>query len=281
MMNLVSSGKIRNIYDVGNNHLVIHTTDRVSVFDNVLPIEIPYKGKVLNQLSAFWFEKTKGIIPNHMISIDNADMPKEFQTEEFKNRCMLTKKLEPIPIEAIVRGYITGSAWDAYEKDRKICGIEFLEHLFKDEKLHNPIYTPTTKSKYDCDEEMTFKQTVDLLGFELASKIRDVSMELYLMAAEYSSSKGITIADTKFEFGIDTDGSLMLMDELFTPDSSRFWADYDMSRSQKSFDKQPLIDWIKENKGREISEIPTGVIVDTTARYIKALEILTDTIFFG
>lgn len=282
-MKQIGKGKVRDIYDVGDK-LVLVTSDRVSAFDVVLPNTVPHKGAVLNRLSAFWFDFTKDIIPNHMISIDNADMPEEFQSEEFKGCCMLVKKLKMLPVECIVRGYITGSGWDSYQKNGAVCGIQLPKELRESEKLPIPIYTPTTKATEGHDEHISFDQTVNLIGEELATQLRDKSIEIYSKCAEYARTKGIIIADTKFEFGVDENGMLVLADEVLTPDSSRFWpaGEYEVGKSQKSYDKQYLRDWLKNSGWDKIPPAPTvpeDVIEVTSKKYVEAFETLTGTKF--
>lgn len=278
-MEPIKKGKVRDIYDLGDRLLLV-TSDRISAFDVVLPSEISWKGEVLNKLSAFWFDFTKDIIPNHMISIRDADMPKEFRSKEFWGRCMLVKKLTMLPVECIVRGYITGSGWESYKKTGAVCGIELPKGLQESEKLPDPIYTPTTKAEEGHDEHISFEQTVELVGEELATQLRDKSIEIYKKCAEYALAKGIIIADTKFEFGVDEDGNLVLADEVLTPDSSRFWPadEYEVGRGQKSFDKQFIRDWLKNSgwdKNPPAPELPKEVIYDTTEKYIEAFEKLT------
>ena len=283
-MKQISKGKVRDIYDLGDK-LVLVTSDRVSAFDVVLPNTVPYKGAVLNRLSAFWFEFTRDIIPNHMISIKNEDMPKEFQKAKFEDRCMLVKKLKMLPIECIVRGYITGSGWESYKETGSVCGIKLPDGLQESEKLPFPIYTPTTKAVEGHDEHISFEETVKLLGEDLATQVRDKSIEIYSTCAEYAKTRGIIIADTKFEFGIDENGTLVLADEVLTPDSSRFWPadEYEVGKSQKSYDKQYLRDWLKNSgwdKTPPAPEIPEKVIAFTTDKYLDAFETLTNIAFF-
>ena len=282
-MRQIGKGKVRDIYDVGSQ-LVLVTSDRVSAFDVVLPNKVPNKGAVLNKVSAFWFDFTKDIIPNHMISVDNEDMPVEFQSEEFKGRCMLVKKLKMLPVECIVRGYITGSGWESYQETGSVCGIKLPEGLLESEKLPTPIYTPTTKATEGHDEHISFEQTVELIGEEMATQLRDKSIEIYSMCAEYARTKGIIIADTKFEFGVDENGTLVLADEVLTPDSSRFWPadEYVVGKSQKSYDKQYLRDWLKKSgwdKNPPAPTLPDDVISVTSGKYVEAFETLTGTKF--
>lgn len=282
-MKQIGKGKVRDIYDVGDQ-LVLVTSDRISAFDTIMPSLIPYKGAVLNSMSAFWFDLTKELIPNHMISVDNNDMPEEFQTEEFAGRCMLVKKLKMLPLECIVRGYITGSGWESYQKNGSVCGIQLPAGLLESEQLPNPIYTPTTKATEGHDEHISFEQTVELIGEELATQVKNKSIEIYTMCAYYARTKGIIIADTKFEFGVDEDGTLVLADEVLTPDSSRFWpADgYVVGQSQRSYDKQYLRDWLKDRglgKLLPAPELPSNVISVTSRKYIEAYERLTGTKF--
>ena len=283
-MKKIGNGKVRDIYDVGDS-LVLVTSDRISAFDCVLPNTIPHKGEVLNRISAFWFDFCKDIIPNHMISIDNSDMSEDFQTAEFHDRCMLVKKLKMLPIECIVRGYITGSGWESYQKNGSVCGIKLPEGLRESEKLPTPIYTPTTKATEGHDEHISFEQTAQLIGEDLATQCRDKSIEIYSKCAEYALSRGIIIADTKFEFGVDEDGkTIVLADEVLTPDSSRFWPadEYAVGRSQKSFDKQYLRDWLKNsgwNKQPPAPELPEDVIKVTSEKYLEAFHLLTSSIF--
>lgn len=278
-MKQIGKGKVRDIYDVGDK-LVLVTSDRVSAFDVVLPNMIPCKGAVLNRVSAFWFDFTKDLIPNHMISINNADMPEEFQAEQYKDCCMLVKKLKMLPVECIVRGYITGSGWESYQKDGSVCGIKLPEGLRESEKLPEPIYTPTTKAPEGHDEHISFEGTVELVGEEIATQLRDKSIEIYSKCAEYARTKGIIIADTKFEFGIDENGTLVLADEVLTPDSSRFWpaAEYEVGKSQKSYDKQYLRDWLKTSgwdKNPPAPTLPEDVVSITSGKYVEAYETLT------
>lgn len=281
---LISEGKVRKIIDVGNNNLVLLTTDRISAFDVILPNTIPDKGAILTRLSAFWFDFTKDIIPNHMISINNSDMPTDFQTAELEGHCMLVKKLKMLPIECIVRGYITGSGWKSFKKTGCVCGIPLPGYLRESEKLPEPIYTPTTKAVEGHDEHINFDQTVDLVGKDLATLLQAISIQLYTKCAEYALQKGIIIADTKFEFGVDEDGNLVLADEMLTPDSSRFWPadEYEVGKGQRSFDKQFVRDWLENSdwdKNPPAPELPAEVISITREKYIEAYEKLTGTKF--
>ena len=279
-MKKISSGKVREIYEVDDDKLLLVVSDRISAFDYILPAMITNKGKVLNQLSAFWFDFVKDIIPNHVISVDINDFPKEFQTPEFEGRSMLVKKLKVLPVECIVRGYITGSGWKSYKENGTVCGIKLPENLQESEKLPEPIFTPSTKAEIgDHDENISFEQVCDMIGSDLATKLRDKTIEIYSKCAEYAVSRGVIIADTKFEFGLDENGELVLGDEVLTPDSSRFWSakDYVVGRSQKSFDKQYLRDWIKSSgyDPETKAPIPDDVINTTSAKYIEAYELLT------
>lgn len=280
-MKKISSGKVRNIFAVDGDKLVLVTSDRISAFDEVLPNTVPGKGTVLNKMSAFWFTYTKDICQNHMISVDNADMPEYFQKEEFDGRCMLVKSLKMLPIECIVRGYITGSGWSSYKKSGCVCGIELPEGLQESEKLPTPIYTPTTKATEGHDMPISFEDTIELLGgnVELAALVRDMSIKLYETCAEYALQKGIIIADTKFEFGLDEEGNLVIGDEMLTPDSSRFWPadEYEIGRSQNSFDKQYLRDYIKATNNGTYGGNSTmdDILRQTSDRYTEALHMLT------
>lgn len=279
-MEKIKEGKVRDIYDVGNGKLVLVSSDRLSACDVVLPNNVPHKGVVLNLLSAFWFDYVKDIIPNHMISINNADMPKEFMAE----RCMLVKKLKMLPIECIVRGYITGSAWERYQNNETVCGIKLPDGLKMSEKLPVPIFTPTTKAKEGHDEHISFEQMTEIIGGKnggrLAAQIKEKSIEIYSMCERYAKKRGIIIADTKLEFGIDENGDLVLADELLTPDSSRFWSaeEYVVGKPQKSYDREYLKGWLK-NSGWDrkppAPKIPEDVISITSSKYIEAFKMLT------
>lgn len=285
-MKKISSGKVREIYEVDDDKLFLVVSDRISAFDYILPAVIPNKGKVLNQISAFWFDFVKDIIPNHVISTDIKDFPKEFQTPEFEGRSMLVKKLKMLPVECIVRGYITGSGWKSYKENGTVCGIQLPENLQESEKLPKPIFTPSTKAEIgDHDENISFEQVCEKLGEELATKLRDKTLEVYTKCAEYAVSRGVIIADTKFEFGLDEHGELVLGDEVLTPDSSRFWPanDYVVGKSQKSFDKQYMRDWIKSSgyDPETKAPIPEEVIKTTENKYIEAYELITGKKFEG
>lgn len=279
-MKKISSGKVREIYEVDDDKLLLVVSDRISAFDYILPAMIPNKGKVLNQISEFWFNYVKDIIPNHIISTDIKDFPEEFQTPDFEGRSMLVKKLKMIPIECIVRGYITGSGWKSYQANGTVCGITLPAGLQESEKLPEPIFTPTTKAELGThDQDIAFDQVEEMLGHDLAHKLRAKTIEIYTKCAEYAATRGIIIADTKFEFGLDENGELVLGDEVLTPDSSRFWPanEYEVGKTQNSFDKQYMRNWIKgtgydpETK----APIPQDVIDTTSAKYIEAYEILT------
>ena len=283
----VKEGKVREVYDV-NDNMIIVATDRISAFDHILKNEITGKGAVLTQMSKFWFDFTKDIVPNHMISIDVKDMPEFFQTKQFDGNSMKCKKLNMLPIECIVRGYITGSGWESYQKDGTVCGIRLPEGLKESDKLPEPIYTPTTKAELGLhDEHITFEESIDILekiypgkGEEYAEKIKDCTLSLYQKCAEYALSKGIIIADTKFEFGLDEAGNVVLGDEMLTPDSSRFWPQkgYEPGKSQPSFDKQFVRDWLKSNPDSDYL-LPDEVVEKTIAKYKEAYELLTGTKF--
>ena len=279
-MKKISSGKVREIYEVDDAKLLLVVSDRISAFDYILPALIPNKGKVLNQLSRFWFDFVKDIIPNHVISTDIKDFPKEFQTQEFEGRSMLVKKLKMLPVECIVRGYITGSGWKSYKENGTVCGITLPENLQESEKLPMPIFTPSTKAEIgNHDENISFEQVCEMIGEELATKLRDKTIEVYSKCAEYAASRGVIIADTKFEFGLDENGELVLGDEVLTPDSSRFWPakDYVVGTSQKSFDKQYMRDWIKSSgyDPETKAPIPDEVVTTTENKYIEAYELIT------
>ncbi len=279
----VKEGKVREIYDDGEA-LIMVATDRISAFDVILKNLVTDKGKVLTQLSRFWFDYTKDILPNHMISTDVNDMPEFFRNEKFEGRSMLCRKLEMIPVECIVRGYITGSGWASYKKDGTVCGITLPEGLKECDRLPEPIYTPSTKAEIgDHDENISFEQSVEVLekafpgrGKEYAETIRDCTIALYKKCADYALTRGIIIADTKFEFGIDEDGSVVLGDEMLTPDSSRFWPleGYEPGHSQPSFDKQYVRDWLKANPESDY-DLPEDVIARTIEKYREAYLLIT------
>lgn len=279
----IKEGKVREIYDV-DDALIMVATDRISAFDVILKNQIAKKGTVLTQMSKFWFEYTKDIMPNHMISTDVNDMPEYFRKPEFTGNSMLCKKLNMIPVECIVRGYITGSGWASYQKTGKVCGIELPAGLKESEKLPQAIYTPSTKAEIgDHDENISFEQSIDVLekafpshGKEYAEMIRDYTLTLYNKCAEYALSRGIIIADTKFEFGVNEDGEIVLGDEMLTPDSSRFWPleGYEAGHSQPSFDKQFVRDWLKANPDSDYN-LPQEVIDKTIAKYLEAYQLLT------
>ena len=279
----VKEGKVREIYDLGNE-LVMVATDRISAFDVILKNKITKKGTVLTQMSKFWFDYTKDILPNHMISVDPEDMPEFFRGEDYCGNSMLVKKLTMLPIECIVRGYITGSGWASYKKNGTVCGIRLPEGLSECDKLPEPIYTPSTKAEIgDHDENISFEQSIDVLekqfpghGVEYAEKLRDCTIALYKKCADYALSRGIIIADTKFEFGLDEDGNVVLGDEMLTPDSSRFWPleGYEPGHGQPSFDKQFVRDWLKANPDSDY-DLPQDVIDKTIEKYKEAYHLLT------
>lgn len=259
-------------------------TDRISCFDVILKNQVTQKGAVLTQMSKFWFDMTKDILPNHMISVDVKDMPAFFRQERFNGNSMLCRKLNMLPIECIVRGYITGSGWASYVKDGTVCGIRLPEGLRESDKLPEPIYTPSTKAEIgDHDENISFEQSVAYLeerfpgkGEEYAAKLRDYTIALYKKCAEYALTRGIIIADTKFEFGLDEAGNIVLGDEMLTPDSSRFWPaeGYEPGHSQPSFDKQFARDWLKSNEGHDWT-LPDDIVQKTIDKYLQGYELLT------
>ena len=279
----VKEGKVREVYDIGDS-LIITATDRISAFDVILKNKVEKKGTILTKMSEFWFDFTKDILPNHMISTDVKDMPEFFQNERFDGNSMKCKKLEMLPVEFIVRGYIKGSGWASYCENGTVCGIKLPEGLKESEKLPEPIYTPSTKAEIgDHDENVSFEQTVINLekiypgkGQEYAEKLRDYTIALYKKCAEYALSKGIIIADTKFEFGLDENGNVILGDEMLTPDSSRFWPleGYEPGKGQPSYDKQFVRDWLKANPDSDYL-LPEEVIKKTVDKYKEAYELLT------
>lgn len=281
------SGKVREVYDAGDSIIMV-ATDRISAFDHILKNKITKKGAILTQMSKFWFDMTSDIIPNHMISVDNADMPEFFQQEQFIGNSMKCQKLTMIPMECIVRGYITGSGWESYQKNGTVCGIKLPAGLKESEKLPEPIFTPSTKAELgDHDENVSLEEgsafidkTFPGKGEEYAEKIRDYTLALYKKCAEYALSKGIIIADTKFEFGLDDKGNIVLGDEMLTPDSSRFWPleGYKAGQSQPSYDKQFVRDWLKANPDSDYL-LPQDVIDKTIAKYKEAYEMLTGKAF--
>ena len=279
----IKEGKVREIYDNGES-LIMVATDRISCFDVILHNEVTKKGTVLTQMSKFWFDMTQDILPNHMISVDTKDMPEFFQQEKYEGKSMMCKKLQMLPIECIVRGYITGSGWASYKENGTVCGIKLPEGLKESEKLPEPIYTPSTKAEIgDHDENISFEKSIEVLekkfpgkGLEYATKIKDATITLYKKCAEYALSKGIIIADTKFEFGLDENGEVVIGDEMLTPDSSRFWPleGYEAGKSQPSYDKQFVRDWLKANPDSDYL-LPDDVIEKTVEKYKEAYKLLT------
>lgn len=279
-----SRGKVRDIYDAGENLLMV-ATDRISAFDFILPDEIPFKGEVLNRISAFWFDMFADIVPNHLVSIDPADFPEEFAEyrDYLAGRAMLVKKAQTIPIECIVRGYLTGSGKKTYDENGTVCGIQLPEGLTEASKLPEPLFTPSTKAEIgDHDENISFERCCKIVGEDIAAQIRDLSLKIYKAAAEYAATRGIIIADTKFEFGV-IDGKVTLIDECLTPDSSRFWpaASYEEGKIQPSYDKQFVRNWLKANWDMtgETPHLPAEVIDGTSERYREAFQIITGSQF--
>lgn len=279
-----SRGKVRDIYDAGENLLMV-ATDRISAFDFILPDEIPFKGEVLNRISAFWFDKFADIVPNHLVSIDPADFPEEFAEyrDYLAGRAMLVKKAQTIPIECIVRGYLTGSGKKTYDENGTVCGIQLPEGLTEASKLPEPLFTPSTKAEIgDHDENISFERCCEIVGEDIAAQIRDLSLKIYKAAAEYAATRGIIIADTKFEFGV-IDGKVTLIDECLTPDSSRFWpaASYEEGKIQPSYDKQFVRNWLKANWDMtgETPHLPAEVIDGTSERYREVFQIITGSQF--
>ena len=279
----VKEGKVREIYDIGDN-LIMVATDRISAFDYILKNRITKKGAVLTQMSRFWFDLTSDICPNHMISTDVKDMPEFFRQERFDGNSMLCKKLTMIPIECIVRGYITGSGWESYKKNGTVCGIRLPEGLKECDKLPEPIFTPSTKAELgDHDENIDYDRCVEVLekafpghGVEDAATTGDYTLAIYKKCADYALTRGIIIADTKFEFGLDENGNVLIGDEMLTPDSSRFWPveGYEPGKSQPSFDKQFVRDWLKANPDSDFN-LPQDVIDKTIAKYKEAYTMLS------
>ncbi|MES9966070.1 MAG: phosphoribosylaminoimidazolesuccinocarboxamide synthase [Sedimenticola sp.] len=276
-LKLLNRGKVRDIYDVDDHHMLLVTSDRLSAFDVILPQPIPGKGEVLTRVANFWFGRTRDIIPNHLSEKPLSEVvPDEAQRKTLGDRALVVRKLKPLPIEAIVRGYLIGSGWKDYQRTGGVCGIQLPEGLRQADKLPEAIYTPSSKAEFgEHDENISFEKTVALLGQELAEKVRDISIRIYTECAAFAREKGIIIADTKFEFGQDDEGNLYLIDEVLTPDSSRFWpADqYQPGISPPSFDKQYVrdyletLDWDKTPPG---PELPAEVIEQTAAKYREA-----------
>ena len=279
----VKEGKVREIYDIGDS-LILVASDRISAFDVILKNLIVGKGTVLTKMSKFWFDLTKDVVPNHMLSVDTKDMPEFFQNENFEGRSMMCKKLKMLPVECIVRGYITGSGWSSYQKTGEVCGIKLEAGLKESQKLSEPIYTPSTKAEIgNHDENISFEQSIDVIerdfpghGREYAEKIKDCTIALYKKCADYALEHGIIIADTKFEFGVDENGKIVIGDEMLTPDSSRFWPaeGYEAGKSQPSFDKQFVRDWLKANPDSDYL-LPQDVIDKTISKYQEAFDKLT------
>ena len=274
-------GKVRDIYAVGDDKMLIVASDRLSAFDVILPDPIPEKGRVLNEMANFWFGKLGHIVPNQLTGIDPQTVVKgEDEKAQVKGRSIVVRKLKPLPIEAVVRGYIIGSGWKDYQKTGKVCGIELPKGLQQAQKLPQPIFTPATKAESGHDENISFEEVVKLIGKDLAQKVRDIAIRLYREASDYAATKGIIIADTKFEFGTDAKGNMVLIDEVLTADSSRFWPaeSYKVGISPPSFDKQYVRDYLETldwDKTPPAPKLPPEVIAKTSQKYQEALERLT------
>lgn len=278
---LINRGKVRDIYAVGDDQLLIVQTDRLSAFDVILPTAVPGKGKLLTALSAFWFERLAHVIPNHLTGVAPESVVNADERDQVADRSFLIRRLKPLPVEAIVRGYIVGSGWKDYQKTGAICGIKLPAGLQEAEKLPDgAIFTPSTKADVGAhDENISIDAVENLIGQSLTNQIRDKAIQLYTEAADYALTKGIIIADTKFEFGLDEDGKLYLIDEILTPDSSRFWPanQYDIGKNPPSYDKQFVRDWLEQqdwNKQPPAPELPNDVLTQTVQKYQEALALL-------
>src|SRR5690349_3478421 len=286
----VRSGKVRDLYAIGDDRLLLVASDRLSAFDVVLPTEIPDKGRVLTGLSRFWFSKTGSIVPNHLVGVAPEELPAEMAWDQevvrgLRGRMMLCRRADVLPIEVIVRGYITGSGWKDYLRTGAVCGIALPEGLKESEKLPEPLFTPSTKAEVGHDENIDLEEAARLVGADMAKRVRDVAIELYKFGSAVAEPAGIILADTKFEFGIEREtGELLLIDEVLTPDSSRFWdaADYEPGRSQASFDKQFVRDWLEAqpwDKTAPGPALPGDVVAGTRSRYVEAFERITGASF--
>ena len=281
----LGSGKVREIYAVGDDLLLV-ATDRISAFDVILPTLIPDKGKVLTALTSFWLDHLKGIVPDHRISTNVDDFPAALRPAagQLRGRSMLCRRAQVVPVECVARGYLAGSGWKEYRADQTVCGISLPSGLEESAELPEPIFTPATKAEQgDHDENISFERMSEIVGTDLAKRLRDITLELYSTAREYARGKGILLADTKFEFGL-IDGEILLIDEVLTPDSSRFWPadDYEVGRSQVSFDKQYVRDWLETldwDKTPPGPDVPNEIVTRTRQRYVEAYERLTDLSF--
>lgn len=279
---LVKCGKVRDVYRADDDQLLIVATDRISAFDCVLPTPIERKGEVLTKLSEFWFEKLHGIVPNHMVTTNVDEMPAavQRQADQLRGRSMLVRSAEVFPVECVVRGYLVGSGWKDYLRTGEVCGHKLPENLRESDELAEPLFTPSTKAEQGHDENISESAVRDLVGEETATRLRDLSLALYREARDYARQRGIIIADTKFEFGRNSDGEIILVDEALTPDSSRFWPaeSYSPGKSQPSFDKQFVRDYLETlnwNKQPPAPAIPAEVAAATTARYLEAYRLIT------
>ena len=282
-LKLLTRGKVRDIYDLDNDHLLIVTTDRLSAYDVVMPNAVPGKGKILTEISNFWFKMMEDIIPNHLteISIDQYICDKKL-LKQLKARAIIVKKLKPLPIEAVVRGYLIGSGWRDYQETGKVCGISIPKNIKQAERLTKTIFTPATKAASgDHDENIDYEKTCSIIGEKLANNVRDKAIKIYERAARYAEKRGIIIADTKFEFGLDNNNKLFIIDEMLTPDSSRFWPknDYKVGISPPSYDKQFLRDYLDTltwNKKSPGPMLPDKILLETYKKYHEAYEILVN-----
>ncbi|MEA3405415.1 MAG: phosphoribosylaminoimidazolesuccinocarboxamide synthase [Pseudomonadota bacterium] len=281
---LISKGKVRDIYDIDDQHLLIVTTDRISAYDAVLPTPIPGKGRILTQTAQFWMNKTTHIVPNQLVSdLSLADYLTPEELKQLDGRGMIVRKLKPLPVEAIVRGYIVGSGWKEYKKTKSVCGIPLEKGLKKAQKLPEPLFTPSTKAEQgDHDENISFEQLIEIMGEEKSNKVRELSLALYNFAAEFALERGIIIGDTKFEFGEDENGVIHLIDEALTPDSSRFWpaTSYTVGKNPESFDKQYIRDYLDgldwDKNPDTAPELPDEVVLKTYEKYQEAQSRLTE-----
>jgi len=286
----VRSGKVRDLYAIGDDRLLLVASDRLSAFDVVLPTEIPDKGRVLTGISRFWFERTESIVPNHLVGVAPEELPAEIAwdqdaSRELRGRMMLCRRADVLPIEVIVRGYLAGSGWKDYQRTGAVCGIALPDGLRESDRLPEPLFTPSTKAEVGHDENIDLEEAARLVGAEMAQRVRDVAIDLYRYGSGVAEAAGIILADTKFEFGVDrASGELLLIDEVLTPDSSRFWdaSDYEPGRAQASYDKQFVRDWLETqswDKTPPGPELPDDIVAGTRARYVEAFERITGASF--